>query len=128
MQCLFSLHCLPRAVLALPFLLAGLPDEAAARDCGFRWAVPGQYEVRGAFHGRPESAGARLSSDCRVSLQIPGVFAAGRLAKAGNCLKFGFKVEGDARQHVARWCNGYGMVPWKGRAVRTTVTLRKASR
>ncbi|MGB5212418.1 MAG: hypothetical protein WBN88_02070 [Anderseniella sp.] len=85
------------------------PDTAhAAKSCGFGWAKPGKYRVSGNFRGRVEATSARLTSDCRVSLQIPGVFTGGRVKKSGKCLRFALKVEGQRKVFFAKWCNTYG--------------------
>jgi hypothetical protein len=98
------------------------PDTAhAAKSCGFGWAKPGKYRVSGNFRGRVEATSARLTSDCRVSLQIPGVFTGGRVNKSGKCLRFALKVEGQRKVFFAKWCNTYGLVPWKGRNIRAEI-------
>lgn len=98
------------------------PDTAhAAKSCGFGWAKPGKYRVSGNFRGRFEATSARLTSDCRVSLQIPGVFTGGRVKKSGKCLRFALKVEGQRKVFFAKWCNTYGLVPWKGRNIRAEI-------
>jgi len=98
------------------------PDTAyAAKSCGFGWAKPGKYKVSGNFRGRVEATSARLTSDCRVSLQIPGVFTGGRVRKSGKCLRFALKVEGQRKVFFAKWCNTYGVVPWKGRDIRAEI-------
>lgn len=99
------------------------PDTAhAAKSCGFGWAKPGSYKVSGNFRGRVESTSARLTRDCRVSLRIPGVFTGGRVKKSGKCLRFAMKVEGQRKVFFAKWCNSYGLVPWKGRNIRARIT------
>ncbi|MEO9874032.1 MAG: hypothetical protein ABJM26_19035 [Anderseniella sp.] len=98
------------------------PDTAhSAKSCGFGWAKPGRYKVSGNFRGRVEATSARLTSDCRVSLQIPGVFTGGRVKKSGKCLRFALKVEGQRKVFFAKWCNTYGVVPWKGRDIRAEI-------
>jgi hypothetical protein len=98
------------------------PDTAhAAKSCGFGWAKPGKYRVSGNFRGRVEATSARLTSDCRVSLRIPGVFTGGRVRKSGRCLRFALKVEGQRKVFFAKWCNTYGVVPWKGRNIRAEI-------
>jgi hypothetical protein len=98
------------------------PETAhAAKSCGFGWAKPGKYKVSGNFRGRVESTSARLTADCRVSLQIPGVFTGGRVKKSGKCLRFALKVEGQRKVFFAKWCNTYGLVPWKGRNIRAKI-------
>lgn len=118
-------------IVAQAVLLAGgmsvagglsVPDTAhAAKSCGFGWAKPGRYKVSGNFRGRVEATSARLTSDCRVSLQIPGVFTGGRVKKSGKCLRFALKVEGQRKVFFAKWCNTYGLVPWKGRNIRAEI-------
>lgn len=118
-------------IAAQTLLLAGfmvaaggvsVPDTAhAAKSCGFGWAKPGKYRVSGNFRGRVESTSARLTADCRVSLQIPGVFTGGRVKKSGKCLRFALKVEGERKVFFAKWCNTYGLVPWKGRSIRAQI-------
>lgn len=112
-------------LLAGGFLALGgltLPDTAyAAKSCGFGWAKPGRYQVSGNFRGRVESTSARLTSDCRVSVQIPGVFTGGRVKRSGKCLRFALKVQGERKVFFAKWCNTYGLVPWKGRNIRAKI-------
>ncbi len=106
------------------FVVGGLsvPDTAiAAKSCGFGWAKPGRYSVSGNFRGRVETTSARLTGDCRVSLQIPGVFTGGRVKRSGKCLRFALKVEGERKVFYAKWCNTYGLVPWKGRKIRAQI-------
>lgn len=103
-------------------LVSGANDAEAARNCGYAWAVPGTYRVSGDFRGTTESATAKLTNDCRVILQIPGVFSGGGVRRSGGCLNFSFKVEGESGVFTARWCNSYGIVPWQGRNIRATVT------
>jgi hypothetical protein len=111
---------LAAAVLAVPGPFAS--DAKAARNCGYGWAVPGSYRITGNFRGATESGIARLTNDCRVILQIPGVFSGGGVRRSGGCLLFSFKVDGEARVFTARWCNNYGIVPWQGRNIRASVT------
>jgi hypothetical protein len=111
---------LAAAVLAVPGLFTS--DAKAARNCGYGWAVPGSYRITGNFRGAAESGIARLTNDCRVILQIPGVFSGGGVRRSGGCLLFSFKVNGEARVFTARWCNSYGIVPWQGRNIRASVT------
>ncbi|WP_337660208.1 hypothetical protein [Anderseniella sp. Alg231-50] len=107
-------------------LVAMLPgDLQAATRCIFNWAQPGTYKMSGNFRGTTEAATARLTHDCRVYFQVPGVFSGGPVRRSGRCLKFRFKVDGEARIFSARWCNTYGVVPWQGRDVRASVTRIK---
>src|SRR5690606_28780841 len=95
------------AALAVAALALMTSPASAAKGCLFDWAKPGAYEVRGNFRGQVESASAKLTSDCRVILQIPGIFAGGKVSKAGSCLKFSFKVEWEkGKVFTARWCDG----------------------
>ena len=114
---------------AVMFLLNGfVPDHAqAARTCIFSWAVPGTYKVSGNFRGATETAAARLTNDCRVFFQVPGVFSGGPVRRSGSCLRFSFKVEGERRVFSARWCNTYGIVPWQGRNIRARVSRWKTA-
>jgi hypothetical protein len=110
------------AVAAGAVLAIATADTAhAAKSCGFGWAKPGKYRVSGNFRGKVEATAARLTNDCRVSLQIPGVFSGGRVKKSGKCLRFAIKVEGERRALFAKWCNSYGLVPWKGRTIRASI-------
>ncbi len=115
----------PMVLLAGGMFMAGgvlAPDAAhAAKSCGFGWAKPGKYKVSGNFRGRVESTSARLTTDCRVSLQIPGVFTGGRVKRSGKCLRFALKVEGQRKVFFAKWCNTYGLVPWKGKNIRAEI-------
>lgn len=120
-----TLMVAPAVLLGCAFFAVGggyTPDAAhAAKSCGFGWAKPGKYKISGNFRGRVESASARLTADCRVSLQIPGVFTGGRVKKSGKCLRFALKVEGQRKVFFAKWCNTYGLVPWKGRNIRADI-------
>ncbi len=122
-----SLSALLASCAGLAAFAAATPpaDAASAQPCIYDWAVPGLYEISGNFRGTVESAGARLTSDCRVQLKIPGVFAGGLLRKAGHCLAFSFKVEGVQQAFTARWCNTYGIVPWNGKQIRATIERRR---
>ncbi len=109
-------------------LVAMLPgDASAAKRCTFSWALPGTYKLSGDFRGTVEVATARLTHDCRVYFQVPGVFSGGPVRRSGRCLKFRFKVNGETKIFSARWCNTYGVVPWKGRNVRAAVTRIKVA-
>ncbi len=94
----------------------------AAKTCIFSWAVPGTYKVAGNFRGTTEAATAKLTRNCRIVFQVPGVFSGGPVLRAGSCLRFNFKVEGDNRTYSARWCNTYGVVPWQGRNIKAVVS------
>ncbi len=111
------------AGLAAAALSMGLQTEQAnaANTCGFGWARPGKYTVSGNFRGKVESTSARLTTDCRVSLQIPGVFTGGKVKPSGGCLRFSMKIEGERKTLVAKWCNTYGLVPWNGRTIRASI-------
>jgi len=104
------------------FGLAATPDTAsAAKSCIHEWAVPGQYTVAGNFRGSNESASARLTRDCRLFFQVPGVFSGGRVKADGECVSFSFKVDGAPKAFRGKWCNTYGVVPWNGRLIRASV-------
>ncbi len=113
------------AGLVLAVILPG--DLLAANRCIFNWAQPGTYKLSGNFRGTTEAATARLTHDCRVYFQVPGVFSGGSVRRSGRCLKFRFKVEGEGKIFSARWCNTYGIVPWQGRDVRAAVTRLKVA-
>ncbi|MGB7204758.1 MAG: hypothetical protein WBD37_04735 [Anderseniella sp.] len=105
------------------FVLTSLPKMTiAAPNCGFGWAKPGKYRISGNFRGQVESTSAQLTRDCRVSLQIPGVFTGGRVKRSGKCLSFALKVEGQGKALSAKWCNNYGMVPWNGKVIRASIS------
>lgn len=107
-------------------LVVTLPgDLPAANRCIFNWAQPGTYKLSGDFRGTVETATARLTHDCRVFFQVPGVFSGGAVRRSGRCLKFRFKVEGEAKVFSAKWCNTFGVVPWQGRDVKAAVTRIK---
>lgn len=107
-------------------LVAMLPgDSLAANRCIFNWAQPGTYKLSGNFRGTVEAATARLTHDCRVYFQVPGVFSGGAVRRSGSCLKFRFKVEGEAKILSARRCNTYGVVPWQGQSIRAAVSRIK---
>jgi hypothetical protein len=97
---------------------------AVAQACVFDWARPGSYDISGNFRGQVETVTARLTHDCRVSIGMPGVFTGGPLRRAGRCLEFSFRVEGERRTFTARWCGNYGVVPWQGRNIRATIVRR----
>lgn len=101
--------------------LATAETAQAAKTCGFGWAKPGKYRISGNFRGQVESTSARLTNNCRISLQIPGVFSGGRVKRSGKCLRFALKIEGERRAFFAKWCNTYGLIPWKGRTIRASV-------
>ena len=101
--------------------LATIETAQAAKTCGFGWAKPGKYRISGNFRGQVESTSARLTNDCRISLQIPGVFSGGRVKRSGKCLRFALKIEGERKVFFAKWCNTYGQVPWKGRTIRASI-------
>lgn len=103
------------------FAVANLGTAHAAKSCSFGWAKPGKYRISGNFRGKVESTSARLTNDCRISLQIPGVFSGGRVRKSGKCLRFAIKIEGERRAIFAKWCNSYGLVPWKGKTLRASI-------
>jgi hypothetical protein len=114
------------AGLVMFALLAGPLPAAAAKSCIYPWAVPGDYVISGNFRGSVESTTARLTSDCRVVLSLPGVFAGATIRRAGPCLSFTFKIEGQKQVFTAQWCEGYGVVPWQGRQIRASVTPKPA--
>ena len=109
------------AGLAGAFML-GDAGEAKADGCGHSWAKPGRYKISGSFRGKNESTNAFLSKDCRITLQVPGVFTGGKVTAKGECLEFAFKVEGESGAFRAKWCNDYGLVPWQGKTIRAAVT------
>ncbi|NNJ73669.1 MAG: hypothetical protein HKP56_00750 [Anderseniella sp.] len=108
------------AVMAGVFLFAGA-DSATAADCGHSWAKPGKYKISASFRGKNESTNAFLGKDCRIILQVPGVFTGGKVSKSGRCLEFSFKVEGETKVFRAKWCDDYGLVPWKDKTIRAEI-------
>lgn len=122
----FDRALLASAVLATAFLALGpVAPAAAARTCIFDWAVPGLYEVSGNFRGQSQTVMARLTSNCRVTIQLPGVFTGGVVRRSGSCLSFTFKVQDERQTFTARWCDSYGVVPWEGRDVQATIKRRQ---
>ena len=109
------------AGMAGAFLLADM-NTAMAADCGQSWAKPGRYKISASFRGKNESTNAFLGKDCRIRLQVPGVFTGGKVSKSGKCLKFSFKIEGETKAFVAKWCDDYGLVPWKAEIIRAEIT------
>jgi hypothetical protein len=107
-----------------PGITSAATQTAAAGACIFDWAVPGPYDIRGNFRDRNETVTARLTNDCRVTIALPGVFTGAPVRRAGNCLQFSFRVEGERQTFTARWCDSYGMVPWEGRDVRAEIVGR----
>jgi len=93
-----------------------------AADCGQSWAKPGRYKISGSFRGKNESTNAFLGKDCRINLQVPGVFTGGKVRKSGKCLEFSFKIENDASVFKAKWCDSYGLIPWQDKTIRAKVT------
>ena len=102
-------------------LFAGASNAIAA-DCGHSWAQPGKYKISASFRGKKESTNVFLSKDCRVTLQVPGVFAGGKVRKRGKCLEFTFKIEGETKVFRAKWCDDYGLIPWQDKTIRAEVT------
>lgn len=132
-QCCFTAmigHRFVLVALALAFsplaLTTSATPAAAAAACIFDWAVPGLYHVSANFRGHTEAVTARLTTDCRVTIGLPGVFTGGRVTRAGSCLQFSFRVEGERQTFTARWCDSYGVVPWQGRNVRATIVPRQS--
>ena len=115
--------------LAAGTLLCGLfllpVEDAAARTCVHAWAVPGTYTISGNFRGKLEAAGARLTRDCRVTIRVPGVSSGTKVKRAGNCLRFRFKIDGIKKSFSAKWCNKVTYIPWKGKRLRALVKLVK---
>jgi hypothetical protein len=109
------------AGMAGAFLLADV-NTAMAADCGQSWAKPGRYKISGSFRGKNESTNAFLGKDCRINLQVPGVFTGGKVRKSGKCLEFSFKIENDASVFKAKWCDSYGLIPWQDKTIRAKVT------
>lgn len=109
------------ASMAGVLLFAGT-NNAIAADCGHSWAKPGKYKISGSFRGKNESTNAFLGKDCRITLQVPGVFTGGKVSKNGQCLKFSFKIEGETKVFRAKWCNNYGLIPWQNKTIRAEVT------
>ena len=105
--------------------LASPSSNATVRKCGHSWAIPGTYTITANFRGKVESANARLTRTCRITIRVPGVFSGSKVRRAGRCLKFGFKVEGIRKAFTARWCNTVGYIPWKGKRIRARVRLIK---
>ena len=103
------------------FLLADA-NKAIAAGCGYSWAKPGRYKISASFRGKNESTNAFLGKDCRIRLQVPGVFTGGKVSKRGKCLEFSFKIEGEAKVFRASWCGDYGLVPWKNKTIRAEIT------
>ncbi len=111
---------LSAAGMAGIFLFASA-NTAAAANCGHGWAKPGRYKISASFRGKDESTNAFLGKDCRINLQVPGVFTGGKVKKSGKCLEFSFKVEGKNKVFRAKWCNNYGLVPWQNKTIRAKV-------
>ncbi|MGI9512273.1 MAG: hypothetical protein ACR2OL_05180 [Anderseniella sp.] len=109
------------AGMAGAFFLADMNDAVAASNCGFGWAKPGRYKISASFRGKNESTNAFLGKDCRIRLQVPGVFTGGKVSKSGKCLTFSFKVEGERKVFKAKWCGDYGLVPWKDKTIRAQI-------
>jgi hypothetical protein len=103
-------------------LIVASAHSAMAADCGFPWAQPGKYKISASFRGKNESTNVFLGKDCRIIVQVPGVFTGGKVTKSGQCLAFSFKVEGETGVFQAKWCDDYGLVPWQGKTIRATVT------
>ena len=115
-----------RRLILAGIAAAGLSSSATgnlayAATCGAAWAEPGTYKITGNFRGKPESAGAELTRDCRINLKIPGVYTGGPVRRAGKCLRFTFKIDKQKRLYRGRWCKGFAVVDWKGKDVRAKV-------
>jgi len=108
-------------------LVGAVAGPAAAKNCSFGWAVPGVYEITGNFRGQVESTTFRVTGDCKLSVQLPGVFVGGALARAGQCLRFSFKVQDKPGVLHGRWCAGSAVIPWKKKEVRASVKLKTRS-
>ena len=115
------LSAISTAGIAGVLLFAGT-NNAIATECGYSWAKSGKYKISASFRGKNESTNVFLSKDCRIRLQVPGVFTGGKVSKSGKCLKFSFKIEGKAKAFVAKWCDDYGLVPWKDEIIRAEIT------
>ena len=97
-------------------------NNAIAADCGYSWAKPGRYKISASFRGKKESTNVFLGKNCRITLQVPGVFTGGKVRKSGRCLEFSFKIEGETKVFRAKWCDDYGLVPWQDKTIRAEVT------
>ena len=116
-----GVHFIAALILA-GLCLAALPQTAsAAVNCGQQWAVPGEYYVSGNFRGHKEATVIRLSNNCRVHFQVPGVFSGGPVRVTGQCVQFEFKVKGAPNPLQAEWCDDSGVVPWNGREIKVKV-------
>ncbi len=102
--------------------LSASAGTASAADCGQSWAIPGKYKISGSFRGKNESTNAFLGKDCKINLQVPGVFTGGKVSKSGQCLEFVFKVEAETKVFRAKWCDNYGLIPWRDKTIRAEVT------
>lgn len=109
------------AIASVGIMAIGNVQSANAAACGAAWASPGTYKITGNFRGKPESAGAELTRDCRIDLKIPGVYTGGRVKKSGDCLRFTFKIDKEKELYKGTWCDGYAVVDWKGKDIRATV-------
>jgi hypothetical protein len=103
-------------------LLHAGTNTALAANCGHSWAKPGKYKISASFRGKNESTNAFLGKDCRIILQVPGVFTGGKVSKSGQCLEFSFKIEGETKVFRAKWCDDYGLVPWQDKTIRAEIT------
>ncbi len=109
-------------ILVSGLILVALPANAEqSKTCYLAWAKPGSYTISGNFRGKVETAGARLTRDCRIHIRVPGVASGTKVRKAGRCLRFGFKINGVKRAFTAKWCNTVGYLPWKGRRIKARV-------
>ncbi len=93
----------------------------AHASCGQDWAKPGTYTISGNFRGKPETAGAELTRDCRIELKIPGVFTGGPVSRDGRCVRFTFKIDKERGLFKGRWCEETAVVDWKGKRVEANV-------
>ena len=107
--------------VAIVTTVGSMAPALSAAPCIHSWAKPGKYTIQGKLNQRTQRTTAHLSNNCRVSFNLPGVFTGGPVKKAGACLRFTFKVQKQPQVFVARWCNSYAVVPWKGRDVRISV-------
>ena len=118
-----SVNLLKGAALFAAAGVALLAPAEARAACGQDWAEPGTYSITGNFRGKPESAGAELTRDCRIELKIPGVYTGGPVKRDGRCVRFTFKIDKEKGLFKGRWCNDTATVNWKGKDV--TASVRK---
>jgi hypothetical protein len=116
------LSILMGVVTAIVVFAISASETQAARNCGYGWAVPGTYRITGDFRGTTESGTAKLTNDCRVILQIPGVFSGGSVRRSAVACCSASRLK--ARPAYSRRAGATPMASCRGRAATSVQVLR----